>query len=297
MGGTTFADQMVLEADPAQPGRYHVEVSGEWNCPVVPQGGMMAAVAARAMGLALGPEATLRSLTTVFAEPVPEGPVVVDVTVLRRGRSAAQVRAEVRAPGAAAGHSTLAVFGGARPGFEFTDVTLPDVPAPADCPSFRDPVPDGVDRIELPFWERVEGRPALAHAPWDEWVPSTSQCAYWYRYEDPPWRADGTLDPLSLIPFCDLNPGGVRERMGPDMPTWLPPSADLTVHLFAEPRSEWLLGSNTARHAGDGFASVSVDLWDPEVGLVAYATQVMILVFPEGPPVGDQRFPPDQRPV
>lgn len=238
MGGLTFMDQMVLEADAARAGRYHVEVSGEWNCPVVPQGGMMTAIAARAMGLELerrGAPSVLRSLTTVFAAAVPAGPVTVDVTVLRQGRSMAQLRAEIRAPGADAGHSTLAVFGGTRPGFAFTDVTMPDVPPPAECPSFRDPLPEGVERIAIPFWERAEGRPAMAHAQWDQWMPSTSECAFWYRFEDPPRRPDGSLDPLGLIPFCDLNAGVVRERMGPDTPTWMPPSADLTVHLFGEP--------------------------------------------------------------
>jgi acyl-coenzyme A thioesterase PaaI-like protein len=38
----------------------------------------------------------------------------------------------------------------------------------------------------------------------------------------------------------------------------------------------WLLAHNRARHAGEGYASVETDLWDP-VGrrLVAHATQVM----------------------
>jgi acyl-CoA thioesterase len=302
----TFADQLALEPDGSVPGRYRVDVSPAWNCPIVPQGGVMVALAARAMGLELersgtnGQPPTLRSLTTVFAAQVAAGPVIFDVSVLRQGRSMAQARAEVRSPGADAGHSTLAVFGQARPGFEFTDVAMPDVPPPEDCPSFRDPWPDDVEappgrRMEMAFWDKVEGRAALSHAPWDDWVPTSSDTASWYRFDDPPRHSDGSLDRLALIPFCDVNPGALRERMGPRTPQWLPPSVDLTVHLFAEPKSEWLLGHHRARWAGDGYVSVSVNLWDPAVGLVAYATQVMFLVFPEGPPVGDERFPADQR--
>ena len=32
--------------------------------------------------------------------------------------------------------------------------------------------------------------------------------------------------------------------------------------------------------AGDGYASVELELWDPARGLVAYATQVMFFSFP-----------------
>lgn len=304
MAGVTFAEQMQLDADGARPGRYHVDVSADWNCPVVPQGGMMAALAARAMKLELQRDngadpPILRSMTTVFAAPVPAGPVEIDVTVLRQGRSMAQARAEVRTPGSDVGHSTLAVFGPTRPGFEFTDVTMPDAPAPEDCPSFRDPLPDEAgDQLPGPlaaFWHKADGRPALGHAPWDDYVPTTSECAYWYRFDEPPHHDDSTICPLGLIPFCDLNPGSVRERMGPGTPNWMPPSADLTVHLFGETRSEWLLGAYKAHRASDGYASVAVDLWDPITGLVAHATQVTILVFPDGPPVGDQRFPADLR--
>jgi hypothetical protein len=92
--------------------------------------------------------------------------------------------------------------------------------------------------------------------------------------------------------MCDTMPGAVRERMGSDIPQWMPPSIDLTVHLFASPRSEWILAHNRARHAGAGYASAEMTLWDPEVGLVAYATQVMLLIFPDGPPAPHQIRPP-----
>lgn len=310
---TDLARLLDLQPDPARPGHYQVDVSPGWNCPIVPQGGVMAALAARAMEVEIrrttaeasdgngsdGPR--LRSLTTVFAAQVPAGPVEVEVTVLRTGRSLAQARADVRTPGGPVGHTTVAVFGRDRPGFEFTDVAMPDVPRPPDCPSFRDELPEGVERPgerpEFPFWDHMEGRPALGHAPWDEWVPDRSDVATWFRLDDPPRRPNGTLDPMMAVLMCDTMPSAVGERMGPGTPFWLPPSADLTVHLLAEPRSEWLLAHNTARRAGGGYASTAVHLWDPEVGLVAYGTQVMVLVFPGDPPTGDQRIPVDLRPL
>lgn len=296
--GVTFAGQ--LDLSPSVDGRYKVDVSADWNCPVVPQGGVMAALAARAMALELGDdELRLRTLTTVFAAQVAAGPVEVDVTVLRRGRSMSQVRADIRSHGADAGHTSVAVFGRARPGFEFTDATMPDVPPPDECPSWRDRSLGDLhpDRPPFPFWDKVEGRAALGHAPWDDWVPASSECASWFRFDDPPRLADGTLDPLAALTLCDTMPGSVGERMGPGTPFWLPPSADLTVHLFGDARSEWLLAHYRTHRAGDGYVSVAADLWDPDpaVGLVAHATQVMFLVFPNGPPLGDDRYPADRR--
>ena len=304
-----FARQMVVEPDPAHPGRYRAEVDDRWNCPVVPQGGLMAALAAAAMSAELArPEQRLRTLTTVFAAQVPAGPVTVDVAVLRRGRTMSQVQATVRAgatTGEAAdagpGHTTVAVFGASRGGFEFTDLAMPDVPPPGECPSFRDPPPPEVagdfpPRPPFAFWEQVEGRPALGNAPWDDYVPSTSECAFWYRFDEPPRRPDGSLDPLAVVALSDLMPSSVGQRMGPGAREWYPPSADLTVHLFDEARSDWVLAHLRARRATEGYASVEAALWDPTgPTLVAHAAQVMFLSFPDGPPTGALRFPADQR--
>ena len=293
MGSSAFARQTTVTADPAVEGRYRAVFSGDWNAPFVPQGGMAAAVALRAMETELAlPEQRLRSVTTVFAAQVHAGPVEIDVTVLRRGRSMSQVSGTMRSVGEDAGHTSVAVFGSERHGFEFTDLTPPVVPPPEECPSFRDPLPPGVpERNIMTFWDQVEGRPAIGHAPWEAYEPTTSERACWYRFDDVPWIDGGVLDPLALVALSDTMPGAVGERMGPGRPPWMPPSADLTVHLLGDVRSEWVLAHNRARHAGDGYASVDMALWDPAGGLAAYATQMMFFVFPEGPPNEHQRRP------
>jgi acyl-CoA thioesterase len=292
----TFAKQMAAVRRDVIPGRYDVDVSSDWNCPMVPQGGLMAAVAAKAMILELAGaeegdaadvgdlgDLRLRSLTTMFAAQVADGPVTIDVRVLRRGRSMSQLMAMVRNPGAEAGHTTIAVFGRPRRGYTFTDIAMPDVPVASDCPSFRDPPPEGWEqqRPTFPFWEMVEGRPALGRAPWEDYTPTTSDSALWYRLDELPTRPDGTVDPLALLVYGDTMPGSVGQKIGNDGAFWIPPSADLTVHLFAEQRSEWVLGHARARQANDGYASLEMALWDPAVGLLAFATQMMYFVFPE----------------
>ena len=287
--GNPFLDGTAVT--PVGEGRYRGEIDPVWNLRPMPQGGLVTAIALRAMQAELdNAEERLRTLHTTFVAQVADGPVEVDVEVLRRGRTMSHLRAEIRNEGATRGHVTTAVFGSSRRGFDFTDLRPPaEIPPPRDCPSFRDPPPPEADLDFEPmrFWtERVEGRPVLGHPPWVAYEPTTSERAAWHRFDEPPFLDDGTIDPLSLVVLVDTMPGAVRERVGNEGGEWFAPSIDLTVHLLDECRSGWVLAHNTARYAGDGYASADMALWDlgpdgddPEPRLVAYATQLFLFSF------------------
>lgn len=267
-------------------GRYATSISPTWDLAVVPQGGAIAAAAVRAMVAELAePAQTLRTLTVMFAGQVANGPIEITVRVLRRGRSMSQLVADVRNPASAAGLTAIAAFGAVRRGFEFTDLTMPDVPAPERLRGFRDPLPDDVvfefDHEPRPFWEQiVEGRPAIGRAPWEPFEDGPAEVATWYRIDQPPLDADGRLDTVGPVVLCDTMPGSVGQKLGPDAGSWFAPSVDYTLHLFRPASPGWLLAHQRARHAGDGYASVDTALWDPTVNaLVAYATQVMVFAF------------------
>ncbi len=263
-----------------------MSISETWNLAVVPQGGAIAAAAVRAMTAELGDaDQTLRTLTVVFAGQVASGPIEIDVRVLRRGRSMSQLIADVRNVGAESGLTAVAAFGGARRGFEFTELEMPDVPGPDGRPSFRDGVPEGVDfeftRPPMPFWERIiESRPVIGRAPWEPYRRGPAEVAYWYRFDDPPLTGDGVLDAVGPIVMCDTMPGSVSQKVDPNGGQWFAPSIDYTLHLFRPASAGWLLAHMRARHAGDGYASVDCALWDgTSRQLVAYATQVMVFSF------------------
>ena len=55
-------------------------------------------------------------------------------------------------------------------------------------------------------------------------------------------------------------------------------SGQSRVHLLGDCRSPWVLAHNTARWAGDGYASVDMALWADDA-LVAYATQLSFFTF------------------
>jgi acyl-CoA thioesterase len=282
-------DDLRLTADPARPGRFTTVVSDHWMLVRVPQGGIVAAIAARAMAEVLAdPAQTLRTMSVVFAGQVAGGDVEVDVQVLRQGRSMSQLTATVRNPGASAGLTAIAAFGAPRRGFEFTDLEMPDVPGPDGLRGFRDPLPEGVEfefgRPQMPFWDLVvDSRPAVGRPPWEPWEPGPAECVYWYRLDDPPLLADGRPDPAGSIVLCDTMPGAVGQYLGPQEEMWFGPSVDLAIHLLAAPTPGWLLAHNRARQAGDGYASVEMALWDPHAdggpALVAYATQLMFFAF------------------
>ena len=288
LGESAFQRDTVVER--AGAGRYVGTVPTGWRAPLIPQGGVVAAVGLRAMAAELDESMQrLRSATVAFAGQVREGPAEVDVQVLRRGRTLSQVVATVRNVGEEAGSTILAVYGTTRAGYEFTDLVPPAGPPPQDCPSFRDPPPPGAEDFDRPFedtlWAKIDSRVVQGHPPWDDWEPDTSERVYWFHFDEPPVADDGRLDPLALVVLADTMPGAVFERVGPRARDHrgFSPSADLTVHLLADARPGWLLGRNRARHAGDGYASVEMELWDGAT-LVAYATQMMFFSFPDGPP-------------
>src|ERR1700733_7297514 len=120
---TAFAQQTAVEAHPERAGSYRAVLTDQWSAPVLPHGGVVTALALRAMAAELGaPDQSLRSVTTAFAAQVPPGPVDIDVPVLRRGRTMSQLTATVHPTAEEPGHTAMAVFGGTRRGFEFTDI-------------------------------------------------------------------------------------------------------------------------------------------------------------------------------
>ena len=266
-------------------GRYRAVVSDRWVLALACQGGLLAALAARAGTAELGPDQPLRSIHGVFARPVAAGPVEISVEIVRRGRSMSQVRASVAPEGGEVGFEALAVFGVARPkGFSFTELTAPEVPDPDGCPSFRDPPPPeaGVDWDgPLPFWRDVlDGRAARGTPPWIDGPEGPAEVVDWFRFEaGDPIGPDGRLDPLALLVMADVMPGAVFQGQPRRTERIFAPSVDLGVQLFGPATPGWILAHARAHHAGDGYASAEMALWDPRAeggpSLVAWASQQM----------------------
>ena len=278
---STFAGQMEVQG--TGDGHYEAEFNPKWNCPISTHGGTATAIAISALTKELDlPASQLRTASTTYEAPVGPGPVSIDVQVLRRGRSVVQAMASVRSADAAAGLTTLAVFGAPRVSFEFVDSQMPDVPPPGAPRANTPPAPDSGN----PYWEpgSADNRMVLNSRGRTDPGPGDSLNANWFRFDVPPMDEDGALNPLAVVALGDVMPMAVNLRMGPTEVPNILVSADYTVHLLGPARSEWLLGVNRCHGISDGYASVESTMWDEHGSLVGFATAILIQSFPQGPP-------------
>ena len=115
-------------------------------------------------------------------------------------------------------------------------------------------------------------------APWETgWEAGRAEAVRWMRFRRAPRLADGALDPLALIALSDTMPPAIGQRLGPGWPPFYAPSIDHTVHLFATTRDEWVLVRSRCRHAGEGYASASCEVWSRDGRLLVQATQLMLI--------------------
>jgi len=263
------------------PNRYGADLPDSWNWHL-PAGGMLMTVGLRAIREALGDASFVPvSATATFCQPVPEGPVVIDVDVLRRGNAATQVRAAVRSVRwEDVGLEVSATFARERtgPGIDFLDAAPPDVPLPNDAPVLDERQQMGGKARNYPFLDNIDTRLALGNLWWErDWPAGKARWARWVRYKVPQRMESGMLDPLAIPPIADMMPVCVRQKIGPDGPQFHAPSFDLTVHFLDPTPSEWLLLNVHARRARAGYATAETEVWSEDGKLVAIATQTMML--------------------
>jgi acyl-CoA thioesterase len=126
----------VLTRDASEPGRFHAEIPDAWKVMYV-FGGVSMYAALRAMQEALArPELPLVTANAIFLAPVPPGPITIDVDVLRDGRRASQVAADLRVPGSDNPALRVhGVFGQAHDTeLSYQEVRFPEVPRPDALP-------------------------------------------------------------------------------------------------------------------------------------------------------------------
>jgi acyl-CoA thioesterase len=268
------ADTAVRPIDKV-PGAYAAELPDHWNY-VHPCGGVLLTTALRAMTREIGESPLhLLSATTVFCQPVLAGGIVIEVDVLRRGESAAQLRASLRSrEQIGPGLEVLATFAADRAGPDVHGVSMPEVPLPASATTARSRT--GNERFH--FYRNVDVALGLGEPMWERgWKQGPSHVAFWYRYRVPQRDRAGFFDPLAIPPIADSMPSALTRRLGPDHERFMMPSLDLSVFFLAPTRSEWLLVETFVERARAGHAVGSATVWDEDGQLVARAAQAMTL--------------------
>jgi acyl-CoA thioesterase len=244
----------VLTTDSVNPLRCRAHISDEWAVESL-YGGLLMHVALRAMTDALcRPDLSVLTATALFLAPVPAGPVVIDIDVLRVGRTTAQLAARVGVPDStgAAVH-VHGVFGSKRSAdLAFQPVRCPVVPPP-DAVAVRRHSP----LVHVNFDDRSEWRPISGI---DD--PKLDKIVAWERLRV------GEPDLLSLTLHSDFL-GLAVQQQGP----FIVLSLDLAVRFIATPATSWVLQEMEAWHVGDGYATGPGRLWDEHGRLCAIVNQ------------------------
>lgn len=275
------------------PGAWTVELGNAWDF-LAPSGGVLMAASLRAAAAELDdPDLRLVSASTVFCTPIQAGQLACEVTVLRKGGSAAQIRTSLRSAGAAEpGLETIATFAREREGPDVRGAHFPDVPLPADCEDIRDGKP-GNAHGKVRFFDNFECRLARGARFWEPgWQAGPARYARWFRYLAPVRDAAGRVERWAHSPIADTMPAALAQAIGPSTYRYFAPSLDLTVHVIDDTDREWLLSSSYLRRARAGVASAEVEIWDDTRRLVAYGTQTMYLRNIAGTPPSGVIAPP-----
>lgn len=243
-------------------GGFAAEIPAGWMQGRTSFGGFSAALALEAArGLAddLPP---LRSAQVSFVGPL-SGEVEVRARILRRGKNASWISAEVTS---AAGVGLTATFVFMGP-VEQSALHLHEVPMPAEVipPEQAAPLPDGVGPSFGVNFDRRFALPQSSHRK--------PEICWWVRLKE----TEG-LDPMvSLLLIADMLPPGVMPLTGPvpiSSMTWL---VNLLTPLPVTHDGWWLLRS-AGNYAEKGCSSQDMAIWNADGAAVAVGMQ-SIAVF------------------
>lgn len=249
-----------------------VELPAGWGQGRSVFGGLVVALALRALRAGVPVERRPRSLLASFVGPVDAGPVEVEAETLRSGRAVSHVAGRVL-QGGTVRCSLLAAFGAGR------DSRLA-VAAPARPAA---PGPEGLE--ELPY---VEGMtPEFTRHVAYRWASGghpfsgaeTTATSGWCRLRDP--AAEPAQDNAAeehALALLDAWPAPLLQRL-----TRPAPASSLTwavdfVDLGAEPAAGgWWFFRSATTAAGEGYAHSDAELWDPSGRLAVLGRQAVTI--------------------
>lgn len=260
-----FADDTAVTT--TAPGRHTGRIDRGWWIQRGPNGGYIAAIVLRAMCAEVGDAGRRpRSFTLHYLRPPAEGPIELETTTERAGRSLSTVSARVFQDGKLLVLATAA-FADDRPGsLAFDDTAMPSVPPPAECPPLGPP-----PFPTLTLRDRYECLVAIGGDLFSGGPDALT--GGWIRL------ADGeAADDLAVAAFTDAWPPAVFTRTAERIAV---PTIDLTVHFrqaVLDPGG-WFLVVFRSVLSADGYVEEDGEVWSEGGHLVAQSRQLAVATF------------------
>lgn len=258
-----------------RPNEFEADIHPLWTVGDKPNGGYLLALlgrAARTTGREDGGGTwEIVSSAITYLRPPELGPATITTTLLRRGRSAAQVRAVLRQQDADMVEATSVLGDLPAHASSRYDATTPlTAPDPEDCLPLPPRIPGGpkVGVMQVTELRLDPATPPFGGSP----APSKARAELqgWSRFSD-----GREPDPLSLLFFNDAIPPPTF-RIGST--GWVP-TLQMSAYVRARPAPGWLGIRMTANLVADGMVDETCVLWDSTGQVVAQASQLARLRF------------------
>jgi len=270
-------DAATSVAPTGDPDRFETVVHDLWTVGDKPNGGYLLALLGRAAlatgraGGGWGWEVVSSSIT--YLRPPGLGSATVHTALLRQGRSAAHVRA-VLVQGGADLVDAVFVLGDvpATDAVRYAGIEPLQLPEPERCVRLPPHLPTGV---HVGVMEVVDLRLDPASVPFADSAPppgTPAELRGWTRF------ADGREpDPLSLLFSVDAIPPATL-MIGST--GWVP-TLQMSTYVRSWPAPGWLAIRMTANLVAGGMVDETCVLWDSRGHVVAQASQLARLRFPD----------------
>lgn len=236
-----------------------------------PNGGYLAAVILRALTVAVNdPARSPRSLTVHYASTPGEGTVELHTRLERVGRSLTTCSCRMEQHGRLVALA-IAAFSEPRPGAEFCDVVMPQVPPPQSYVAY--PAPADAP----PIAHRYDTRWAIGQPPRAEAPPGARAVAGgWIRLPEP--------RPVDALLAAAITDGWMPPMFGRVREPVVVPTVDLTIHFRATlphpglAPDGFVLASFRTNVAAGGFLEEDGEIWAPDGTLLAQSRQLATIL-------------------
>ena len=260
----SFDDDTALM--PAGEGVWEGAIADGWATPRGPLGGYVMALVLRGFEEAVAdPGRSARSATMHFLRPPVVGPVTIEVTVERAGRSLSSVSGRLLQDGKLIGIA-LGAYSKPWDGPLLLDEPMPEVVPPDG----REPIDSAGRRVAPDFTQRLTMQRRFGELPFAG--AERGEIGGWIGLIE-----ERTIDALTLAVVADAWFPAPWPRLTELAPA---PTIDLTVH-FRVPLpldDTLLLGRFRNRVVRDGFFDEDGELWTPDGTLVAQSRQLGLLI-------------------